>query len=86
MNGPGRSVSLLVEAIEQLHIYDHPCLLFESRQEQFAVVVPYIRIGLERGERCIYAAHDNSVKSVLEALIAGGIDTVDALARNALVI
>lgn len=78
--------SRLFGSIEQLRFRDHPILIYETREEQFAVAVPFIRIGLERGERCLYVAHENSVETVQEALSTGGIDTSDALERGALII
>ncbi|QLD90087.1 MEDS domain-containing protein [Natronomonas salina] len=56
---------------------DHYALIYEDRRRQFDAVVPFVREGLERGERCIYVADDNTVDEVLDALRAGGID-VDA--------
>jgi chemotaxis family two-component system sensor kinase Cph1 len=62
------------ELMQQIGQGDHAALFYRSRQEQFAAVVPYIRIGLERNERCYYIAGDNSVRMVLDTLTAGGID------------
>jgi PAS domain S-box-containing protein len=76
----------LVEAIEQLQLHDHPCLIYETRAERLAVVAPFLRIGLERGERCLFLAPETGVESILEDLAAAGIDTADALARGTLFI
>jgi PAS domain S-box-containing protein len=76
----------LIKAIEQLQLHDHPCLIYETRAERLAVVVPFIRIGLEGNERCLCFAPETSVEIILEELTAGGIDTADALARGMLFI
>lgn len=39
----------LTEAIGRLQVHDHLCLIYETREEQFAATVPFIRLGLERG-------------------------------------
>lgn len=71
---------------ERLGVHDHVCLLYETGAEQFATIVPFIRIGLERGEKCIYFADDNSVETVLDALSGGGIDVETAQSSGALLI
>lgn len=69
----------LTEAIGRLQVHDQRCLLYETREEQFAATVPFIRLGLERGEKCLYIAGENTAAVVLAALEAGGIDTAAAL-------
>lgn len=69
--------------VEQLTVHNHLCLVYDSLQEQMATAVPFMRAGLERGERCVYAADDNSVAAVLEAMRAGGIDTDSAMRSGA---
>lgn len=71
-------------AIEQLDIHEHACLLYETREEQFAAMVPFTRTGLERGEKCIYSANDNTLDEVHAALSAGGIDVDEACATGRL--
>ncbi|QSW97741.1 MEDS domain-containing protein [Haloterrigena alkaliphila] len=66
------------------HGNDHLALVYESRDEQFAAVVPYIRQGLERGERCVYITHENSRETVTDAMRKRGIDVDDALESGAL--
>ena len=78
--------SALHHSLQALAAHDHLCLIYETRAEQFAAVVPFIRIGLERGERCIYIVDDNTAQAVLTALRAGGVDTDAALASGALII
>ena len=63
---------------------DHVALIFKTRNEQFHWVCSYMRDGLERNERCLYIAHENSVPSVLNRLERAGIDTQAAQRRRAL--
>lgn len=74
------------QALHNLAKHDHLCLIYETRAEQFAAAVPFMRFGLERGERCIYIADDNTVRAVLGAMKVGGINTDAALASGALTI
>lgn len=63
----------LVSAIEKIDVHDHLCLIYESPEEQFAAVIPYMRIGLERGEKCIYIVDDNTAARVISEMKAAGI-------------
>ena len=68
----------LIAALEQLGPHDHLCSIYESPQEHYAVAIPFIRIGLDRGEKCIYIADDGTVGDVRQAIQSDGID-VDRL-------
>lgn len=68
------------------HTADHLALVYDGVDEQFATVVPFLRRGLERDERCVYVADDTSRDAVLAALRDGGIDVDDALDEDALVV
>lgn len=74
----------LLQALGGLGVHAHLCLIYETREEQFAALVPFIRIGLERGERCVYIADDNTAAVVLDALAAQVLDVASAVASGAL--
>ncbi len=76
----------LIDALQGLAVHDHLCLIYETQAEQFAAIVPFVRLGLERGERCIYIADDNTAQTVLEALQRGGTEADAAIRSGALVI
>jgi len=76
----------LIAALEQLGPHDHFCSIYESPEEHYAVAVPFIRIGLDRGEKCIYIADDGTIGDVREAMQSEGIDVDRATASNALVL
>lgn len=76
----------LVRALGEVGVHQHLCLIYETREEQFAAVVPFLRFGLERGERCWYIADDNPVEAVLEVLRAGGLEVERHLRSGALVL
>ncbi|EKD33577.1 MAG: hypothetical protein ACD_75C02649G0004 [uncultured bacterium] len=74
----------LTDDIGRLQVHDHLCLIYKTREEQFAAVVPFMRLGLERGEKCLYIADENTSAVVRAAMEAGGIDTAAALKSGAL--
>ncbi|HXM37045.1 MAG TPA: MEDS domain-containing protein [Gemmatimonadales bacterium] len=76
----------LLAALEQLAPHDHLCSIYESAEEHFAVAIPFIRIGLDRGEKCIYIADDGTEPVVRDAMHAGGIDVERAIATDRLVL
>src|ERR1700681_1527457 len=76
----------LLTALEQLARHDHLCSIYESSDEHFAVAVPFIRIGLDRGEKCIYVADDGTEAIVRDAMRAEGIDVERAIATGCLVL
>ena len=76
----------LITALEQLGPHDHFCSIYESPEEHYAVAIPFIRIGLDRGEKCIYIADDGTVGDVREAMQSEGIDVDRATRSNALVL
>jgi len=76
----------LITALEQLGPHDHFCSIYESPQEHYAVAIPFIRIGLDRGEKCIYIADDGRVDDVRQAMQSEGIDVERAIASKALVL
>ena len=76
----------LVKSIESITVHDHLCLIYENTSEQFAAVIPFIRIGLERGEKCVYIIDENIVEEVFEAMRADGVDVNSALKKGSLVV
>src|SRR5436189_786999 len=76
----------LIAALERLGPHDHLCSIYESPEDRFAVAIPFIRIGLDRGEKCIYIADDGRGAVVQTAMRAEGIDVERAVATNSLVL
>ena len=74
----------LLPAIEALGPHDHVCLVYSSREEQLAAVVPYVRLGLAAGERCVCIADAGGIAELGAALGAAGVDTEAQAGRGAL--
>jgi two-component system sensor histidine kinase UhpB len=64
---------------------DHVCRIYESKEEQLAAAVPFMKEGLARGERCLYVADDLSVEAIVGALAAAGVDVAHEREQGALV-
>ena len=71
-------------SFEHSEHHSHLALLYEDQDEQFEAVVPFVRDGLERGDRCIYAYDDNTEAEVVAAMEAAGIDVDAAVERGQL--
>ena len=69
----------LLDVLIQIGLHDHICLIYESQGEQLAMPVPSIRMGLERGEKCIFIAPEKTLRDVNEGLHAIGIDVDEAM-------
>ncbi|WP_459193853.1 MEDS domain-containing protein [Halosimplex sp. J119] len=67
------------------HANDHFALVYEGEDEQYAAAVPFLRQGLERGEKCMYVGDERSFERVEAAMRERGIDVDAALASGALV-
>jgi len=74
----------LLDAIERLQRPGHLCSVYGSEDEQFASAIPFVRIGLERGERCIYITDDD--RRLCAALKGAGIDVDSTIRSGALVV
>ena len=74
----------LYQAIEKLKPHDHLCLIYENQEEQFNVAIPFIKMGLERHEKCIYIVDDNKFAAIKKTLRAQGIKVDDAIKSNQL--
>lgn len=59
--------------------HEHYTLLYESQEDQFASIIPFLKEGLERGEQCLYLAHENSPDEIAADLREQGVDVEDAM-------
>src|ERR1700722_7743201 len=69
----------LLDVLVQIGLHDHICLIYETQGEQLAMPVPSIRMGLERGEKCIFIGPEKTLRDVNEGLHAIGIDVDEAM-------
>ncbi|WP_265107896.1 MEDS domain-containing protein [Halosolutus halophilus] len=67
------------------HSNDHFALVYETNEELLSSAIPFIRQGLERGEKCMYVIDGSTREKIEGAMREKGIDVNDALESSALV-
>jgi len=84
----GRTVtsSRSVRSIGDLGPGDHLCCLYETEEEHRAVLTPFLRQGLERGEKVLYIVDARGAETVLGYLRDDGLDPESYLASGQLTI
>jgi len=73
-----------VESLEGHACNDHFAQIYETDQERFAAAVPFVRHGLDNGERVLYLADDSNTATIQRVLSSAGIDVEGAIATGAL--
>jgi PAS domain S-box-containing protein len=81
MVDPHADYSRLAEVVSGLGLHEHLCVIYDNEEQQFAGALPYLRAGVERGEKCLYFADENTAAAVLDALRKFGTD-VDQYVRS----
>lgn len=76
----------IIEEVEHLKSHDHVCLIYDTPQEWQAIVVPFIKLGLERNEKCIYIVDTHTAKHLRSNLEIQGVDVASLEASGQLVI
>jgi PAS domain S-box-containing protein len=83
MGSPSEIKSLLRE-LDRLKPHDHLCLIYESPDEWEETIIPFIRIGLERGEKCLYVTATHTAEEIRERLTEAGINVPEIESRGQL--
>ncbi|RQG92293.1 sensor histidine kinase [Natrarchaeobius chitinivorans] len=68
-----------LEGLDDLETCEHIALFYRSREERFATVAPFVRQGIEQGERVMYVIDDLSRSEILTELRGGDVDVDAAL-------
>jgi PAS domain S-box-containing protein len=68
----------LTKILQTLKPHDHLCLIYESPEEWRAAAVPFIAVGLKRGEKCLYIADTSTADEIRKYLAEEGIDVASA--------
>ncbi|MFC1945910.1 PAS domain S-box protein [Chloroflexota bacterium] len=75
-----------VKTLDTLQPHDHLCLIYESKEEWRDVIIPFLTIGLNRGEKCIYVVDSSTADEIRGYLGEEGIDVTAAEETGHLVI
>jgi len=65
---------------------DHCCLLYSSPQAQMEITVPFLALGLERGERSVYVGDLDSIECLRDKLKDAGVAVEDEVRKGRLVL
>ncbi|MGE0548131.1 MAG: MEDS domain-containing protein [Kofleriaceae bacterium] len=76
----------MLPSIERMHPGDHYCGIFRTDDDHRAIIVDFIRSGIERNEKMLYIVNVTSVEQLKATLSAAGIDVEGLLAKGQLVI
>jgi hypothetical protein len=55
------------------------CSFYENRVEQYQIALPFIAQGLNRGEKCLYIADENTLAEVKAGLLMHDVDVENYL-------
>jgi len=70
--------------IRDLKPADHLCCLYETEEEHRALLTPYLRQGLELGEKVLYIVDAHTAETVLKYLRDDGLETEPYIANGQL--
>lgn len=74
------------ETVTKTSLHDHLCLFYRTPDEMFGAVLPYLAVGLTRGEQCVYLADETPVAVLKRAMRDFGIDVAGAVRSGNLTI
>jgi len=66
------------EMLDALRPHDHLCLIYDRQEDWRAATIPFIRMGLKKGEKCIYIADAHTAKEIRRSLGEEGIAVAEA--------
>ncbi|HEY6445378.1 MAG TPA: MEDS domain-containing protein [Acidobacteriaceae bacterium] len=72
--------------VDSCRNHDHFAIIYDNPAEQLDFIVPFLRRGMERGEKAVFIYDDNSLATVMTAMYRHGIDVDGARAAGALAI
>lgn len=63
---------------------DHLCCIYKTEEEYREVITPYLKTGLEKGEKIIYIVNARTAETVLGYLRDAGVETEPCLSSGQL--
>jgi hypothetical protein len=64
----------------------HACFVYRTLDDLLSVVIPFLRSGLRRNERCWYVARGDEIEQLRQSLCDSGLDVAALESRGALTI
>jgi hypothetical protein len=75
----------LESRLKDLRTGDHLCCIYESEEEHQALLTPYLRQGLEKGEKVLYVVDAHKEEEIINYLRDDGVEVETFLASGQLV-
>ena len=82
----GASCTCTFKTIEDLQPGDHLCCLYDTEKEHRELMTPYLKTGLEKGEKVIYIVDARTAETVLGYLRDAGVEVEPYLSSGQLAI
>src|ERR1700722_15217599 len=76
----------LAVLVSKLALHQHLCLIYATQEEQFSAAIPFLKIGFERGEKCLYVADTKNTAALTNVMRADGINVDSALRQGSFTI
>jgi len=73
-----------IRDVATLRVGDHLCFLYETEEEHRVVLTPFLRRGLEQGEKVVYITETRAEETILGYLRDDGLEVEPYLARGQL--
>ncbi len=70
---------------QKIQLGAHICYIYETKEQQFALVIPFIKEGLECNHKCIYIIDESSVEEIQTQLKNVSVDVDSVIEKGQLV-
>src|ERR1700681_4686875 len=85
MAGQHSNRSRFTGLVRSIGLHEHLCFVYETQKQQFSAALPFMRAGLERGEKCLYIAKERKdSKAFVAAMRAQGLNADESIKKGSL--
>src|ERR1700680_328207 len=85
MAGQHSNRSRFAGLVRSIGLHEHLCFVYETQKEQFSAALPFMRAGLERGEKCLYIAKEGKdSKAFVTAMRAQRLNADESISKGSL--
>ena len=86
ISGAWHRDTTLAVALEKLQSHDHLCLIYETHEEWRDAIIPFIMLGLAKGEKCAYIVDARTADEIRGYLFKEGVNVAAAESSGQLTI
>ena len=73
----------LSETLDNLPYGSHLCCVYDTPGHQFSALIPFLREGLQRGDKCLYILDESTREELSSVLTEAGIPLMDVVGSGA---